>query len=68
MMEKPEQIKVVYICASLHRLVVHIFFYWHFGQLQFLKRFIFLNDAQFLTTRSYISLQNTIIPFKNVDF
>jgi hypothetical protein len=34
----------------------------------FLKRFIFQNDAQFLMTRHYVSSQNTIISFEDIDF
>ena len=39
-----------------------------FWQLHFLKPYISKDDAQFLTTRQYISSQNTIISFWNIDF
>ena len=38
---------------------------WYIWQFQFLKPFIFQSDAQFLMTRHYISLRNTIISFWN---
>ena len=37
-----------------------------FWQLQFLKSFIFWNDAQFLMTQDYIGIHNTIISCWNI--